>query len=125
MKHILLDTNFFFVPFQMGVNIFSEIERIVDEPLELFTLSSTIGEIERVAKSGKGDDKASAKLALQLAKNLKIIDTPNSGDAAILAYAKVNTDVIVATNDSELRKKLKAAKTRTIFLRGKNKLEIG
>lgn len=124
MKRILLDTNFFFVPFQLSINIFSEIERVVDESSELITLSSAKGELERIAKNGRGDDKASARLALQLAKNIRVIDTPHLGDKAVLAYAKANKDVIVATNDSELRKKLKADKTRTIFVRDKKKLEI-
>ena len=124
MKRILLDTNFFFVPFQVGVNIFTEFERVVDEQFELFTLTPLKGELETIARSGKGKDKSAALMAIQLARGIKILETDKKGDAAVLDYAKANKDVIVATNDSDLRKRLKAVGVRTIFVRNRSKLEI-
>jgi len=124
MKRILLDTNFFMVPFQLHINIFSELERVVDEQFELFTLTPLKGELETIARSGKGKDKSAAQLATQIARGVKSVETDKKGDAAILDYAKTNKDVIVATNDSDLRKRLKAAGVRTIFVRGRNKLEM-
>jgi len=124
MKRILLDTNFFLVPFQLSVNIFGEFERIMLEPFELFTLSPLKGELEKLAKSGKGQDKSSAQLALQIASNITVIDSPGAGDDAIIQYAKANKGIIVATNDSALRKALHSLNIKTIFVRNKSKLEI-
>lgn len=127
MKKVLLDTNFFLAPFQLGVNILSELDRVVDEPHELMTLSPMKAELEKLAKTGKGDDKLSAKLALELARNIQVIDAPGSGDRAILDYAKAQTerkDLMVATNDSALRKSLKTLKIRTVFVRNRSKLEL-
>jgi uncharacterized protein len=123
MKLILLDTNFFLAPFQTGVDIFSELDRIVNEPFRIITISPVIGELERLSKTAKGEDRSSAKLALELAKGVDIIDYPGLGDEAIIDFARKNK-VIVATNDSALRKRLKAAKIRTIFVRNRSKLEI-
>ncbi len=126
MKKILLDTNFFLTPFQMGVNILSELDRVIDEPHELMTLAPMKAELEKLAKSGKGDDKLSAKLALTLARNIPVVDAPGSGDRAIIDYVKAAKpgDLIVATNDSALRKTLKALRVRTVFVRNRSKLEL-
>ena len=124
MTKILLDTNFFLVPFQMGINIMSEFDRIMNESFTLMTISPVKKELENLAKSGKGDDKISANLGKELARGIFVEETSGEGDLGILVYATQHKDIIVATNDSDLRKKLKSKKVRTIFVRGKSKLEI-
>lgn len=124
MKKILLDTNFFLVPFQLGINIFSEFERVLDEPFELMTISSVKAELEKLAKSGKTEERSAAALAIQIARGIPVVETSNRGDEAIIGYAASHKNVMVATNDSGLRKKLRAIRVRTIFVRGKNKLQI-
>lgn len=124
MKQILVDTNFFLVPFQLGVNIMAEFDRIMQEPFILMTIEPVITELERLAKNGKGDDKVSANLGLQLARNIEILPATGKGDEAIMDYATRNEDMIVATNDSKLRKRLKEKNIRTIYVAHKSKLEI-
>lgn len=124
MKCILIDTNFFLAPFQLGVNIFSEFERIMNEPFELMTISSVKAELEKLVKSGKGQDRSSAQLATQIARNIPVVEVAGRGDDAIITYAKNNKDVMVATNDAGLRKALKGIGVRTIFVRNRSKLEI-
>jgi hypothetical protein len=124
MKKILLDTNFFMVPFQLGVNIMSEFERIMNEPFQLMTISPIKKELEHLARSGKGDDKLSAKLGSELARNIAVIDYSGQGDEAIVSFATTTKDIMVATNDSALRKRLKKEAIPTIFVRNKSKLEI-
>jgi hypothetical protein len=124
MKKILLDTNFFLVPFQMGVNIMTEFERIMEEPFELMTISTVKKELESLARNGKGDDKACAKLATELARNIRVEEYPGDGDDSILVYARLHKDTIVATNDSTLRKRLRGERVQTIFVRNRSKLEI-
>ena len=43
---VILDTNFLAVPAQFGVDIFSEIERVVERRVEFVLLESTVKEIE-------------------------------------------------------------------------------
>ena len=123
-KQVLLDTNFFLVPYQLGIYIFSELDRIVPTDYTLITLRPLFEELKKLSKEAKGGDKTAATLGLEFAKGIKVIDSSLNGDDAIIEYAKRNK-CIVCTNDSELRKRLKQQKTPTIFARGKQKLEMG
>jgi rRNA-processing protein FCF1 len=125
MKKIILDTNFLTLPHQFKVDIFSEIDRIMEENYELFTLDSVIDELNKLSKS-KGKDAIAAKIGLELIKkkNIKIIKTGEINvDKAIVKIS--NKDTIVATNDKILRKKLKNENIKTIYLRSKKYFEIG
>ncbi len=124
MKRVLLDTNFFLVPFQLGVNIMSELDRVMEGPYQLMTISPVVEELERLANSGKGDDRNAARLAMHLARNIDSEPAEGKGDEAILAYAKNRDDVVVATNDSALRRRLRKAKLKTIFVRNRSILEM-
>ncbi len=124
MKRILLDTNFFLVPFQLGINIMSEFDRIMQEPYQMMTLMPVKDELEKLARSGKGADRSAARLGTHLARNMEVVDAKGKSDDAIVDYAKSREDVLVATNDSALRKRLKKENIQTIFVRNRSKLEI-
>lgn len=114
MKRILLDTNFLvdMVRFRVDLN---EIENILEEPYELSTLDLVIDELKKI----KSKD---AKVALELIKlkGIKVLKSKKTDvDDAIVALADKST--IVATNDIELRKRLK---TKTIYLRARKYLGI-
>lgn len=124
MKKIILDTNFLMIPYQFNVDIFEEINRIMEEEYELIILDKIIEELEKITKS-KGKDAAAAKIALGLieVKNVKIINTNEKKvDNAIVALA--DKDSIVATNDKVLKEKLKNKNIRIIYLRNKKYLEM-
>ena len=108
MKKILLDTNFLLVPFQFKVDIFKEIDRIIDEKYELFIVDKTKEELEKLIKGGKEKERKAARLALQLIKkfNIKIINTQGDNVDDIIVNLK-DKDTIVATQDKELRKRLR------------------
>jgi hypothetical protein len=125
MKKIILDTNFLTLPHQFNVDIFEEINRIMEEEYELITLSSVIGELKKISES-RGNDAVAAKIALELVekKNVKVINTNNKNvDNAIVAIADKNT--IIATNDKALKKKIKNKNVKVIYLRGKKHLDMG
>lgn len=122
--NVILDTNFLISLFQFKVELI-EIQRIVYEPYTLVTIRSVINELEKISIS-KGRGSKNSKLALMLIKNenIEVLDSPEkSADKAILALA--DKDTIVATNDIELRKKLKKLEIKTIYLRAKKHLAIG
>ena len=108
MKKIILDTNMLLVPFQFKVDIFKEIDRIIDEKYEIFVVDKTLEELEKLIKGNKEKDKKVAKLAKQLIKKnkVKIINTQGKNVDEIIIKIK-DKDTIVATQDKELRKKLK------------------
>ena len=124
MKKIILDTNFLTLPHQFKIDIFSEIDRIMEENYELFTLDSVINELNKLSES-KGKDAVAAKIGLKLIKEkkIKVIDTKEKNvDKTIVSIS--NKDTIVATNDKILRKKLNDKNIKTIYLRSKKFLKI-
>ena len=114
---ILLDTNFMMIPNQFGVDIFEFLK-----DYEVFTLSSCLDELKKLAKK-KGKDGLAAKVALKLVKEkgVKIVRTKEKGDKAILNYAAV-AKCSVGTNDKELIKALKNNGIKIIRLKQKRYL---
>lgn len=126
---IILDTNFLLIPGQFRVDIFSEIDRICSFRHELCVLDSSIGELKGIIGSGKGADKAAARLALQLikAKKARILSSKTATfknvDETIIDLAAKNK-AIVATQDKELRTRLRKLGAKVIVLRQKKYLEL-
>ncbi len=110
---IILDTNFLMVPNQFGVDIYDYLK-----DYELYTISSCVEELKKLAKK-KGKDAKAAKVALKLMKekNVRIIKTKGKADKAILDRAADGFSV--ATNDVELIKALKKQHIKVIRLRQK------
>ncbi|MEM7824982.1 MAG: PIN domain-containing protein [Candidatus Aenigmatarchaeota archaeon] len=121
---ILLDTNFFLDVIKFRIEL-DEISDILTEPYQLVTLNSVVKELEKISKS-KSTAGLHAKTALRLieTKNIAILTSREKNtDKAILQIA--NKDIIVATNDSKLRKELKRRKSKTIYLRARKYVAIG
>jgi rRNA-processing protein FCF1 len=123
MKKIILDTNFLIDLGRFGIGI-DEIDRIMTENYEMQIVSSSVFELKKIASTAAEESKF-AKYALMIMdlRKIEILETNESADAAILSFA--DKDTIVATNDIELRKKLKEKGVRSIYVRARKKLEIG
>ena len=128
---IVLDTNFLLIPGQFKVDIFRELERIMDAPYTLQVLDATVDELKELAgkKGAKGRDKDAAKLALKLVQaktetqNINMVTSAEPYvDQAILTMAKEDKKLVVATQDQELKRLLKKAGTKIITLRQKKYL---
>jgi len=121
---ILLDTNFLLIPSQFKVDIFSEIERIVQDSYKIYILEQTIDELNNIFEKQKGKNKDAAKLALQLIKqkDLNTIKNSQKGIVDDIILDIVDNTYIVATQDKELKNKLKDKKIKTITLRAKKYL---
>lgn len=128
---IILDTNFLFIPGDAGVDIFTEIQRIISEPYELCVMNSTIKELEStIFNTSKQKQGLNAKLGLILVKqkNLKTLKGSSNhyADSSIIDYARENPEkTIIATQDKDLKKELKKIPVRIITLRQKKYLEMG
>lgn len=126
MIKIILDTNFLMIPCQFKVDVFSEIDMIIHERYALCAPEAVIGELKKLSES-KGKDGKAAKLALALIakKNVNIIKGSKRtkyGDEAIIEIADKNT--LVATQDIELRKRLKLKGIHAITMWQKCHLKI-
>ena len=124
MKRIILDTNFLTVPYQFNIDIFEEIDRVVVGEYELTTLDCVVKELKKLKKS-RGKAAASAKVALLLIKekNVKVIKTGEK-NVDIKIYRMADENTIVATNDRDLRRKLKNKNVKVLYLRSKKYIAI-
>ena len=126
-KKVILDTNFLLIPGQFMVDIFTELERIMQEPFELCVIDKSLKELNQVVVTGKTKDRFAAKLALALIiqKNLKTLHsfvTKKSVDDIIVS--KADKDTYVATQDKALRQRLKEKGAKIIGLRQQKYLEF-
>lgn len=119
---VALDTNMLLVPFQFGVDVFEEIERLLPGA-RVVILKGTVRELDRIAEQG-AKEKKYVKLAKRLIeiRRVEIIDRDGPVDSELLRLAKGGA--IIATNDRELKKKVWGAGGRVIALREKNRLEL-
>ncbi len=125
MKKIILDTNFLMVPLQFKVDIFSEIDRICSFNYKLCVFEKSINELKNIAEKQKGKSKKAAQLALKLIKmkNIGILKAyGKSVDDIILKNE--DKDMIVATQDKPLKKKLLEKATSVIILRQRKYLQL-
>jgi len=121
--HVLIDTNMLLVPGQFGVDVFSELSRIINSAYCAVTLQENVHELEKIAASGNSKDAKSAALGLKLVEmKLDVIPSDKPGDEAIIEFAKQKPDCIVCTNDKELRDRLLGIGIRVICMREKQKL---
>jgi len=124
MKELVMDTNFMLIPFQFKINIFTELEYIVGEPITL-TLSLKVFRELRALSKRVGKAGAAARFALKLLEARKQLITPIDSklpvDDWVFEYSLANR-AIVCTNDRVLRRRLKEKKLKVIGLKTRSKL---
>jgi hypothetical protein len=126
-KKVVLDTNFLLIPGQFKVDIFSEIERIMQEPFELCIVDKSIAELNKLAAGGRQIDKFAAKLALALIiqKNLKTLHSFGSKESVDdIIVKKADKDSFIATQDKALKERVKEKGAKIIGLRQQKYLVI-
>jgi len=110
------------LPVQKRLDVFELIPEILEDRVEFYVVKQTLKELENLSKN-RGKSGMAARVALELLKSRKVrvLDVEGrSCDEAILRVA--TNDFIVATNDKMLRKRLKGANVKTIYLRSKKYL---
>ena len=108
---IILDTNFLIDIVRFKTDL-SELEGD-----ELFVTDAVLNELRRISK-GKGEEAASARTALVVrqTKDLKVLKSKEKeADLSLLEHAK--DGYAVATQDLELKKKLKKIGAKIVYIR--------
>lgn len=133
---VILDTNFLLSPARIKIDIFKSLKELMNEPHEVVVLDKSIEELNKLADLKK--NKMFVDIALKLIKdyNIKVIKTKSFlnthklhefKDADDLIVELVSQDpqkYIVATQDKELKKRLKDLGVRRIIIRKKSFLEF-
>lgn len=118
---VILDTNFLLIPEVHGVDILSELERILNLKYELVIPEVVIGELRHIKKDGEPSEKKAASIALDLLDDVKIVKSEKPADEDILRLAS-EMDSVVGTNDKNLKKQLRDRGIPVIYLRQKSHL---
>lgn len=119
---ILIDTNFILTCVKQKINLFEQLgERFAGE--KIMIPSNVIEELNKLkdSKKLKMSEREAADLALQLIGNAKMIILNLDGDVdcSIINYVLKNKEVIVASLDRGIKKKLKDSRFLTIRQRKK------
>ena len=124
---VIVDSNALFVPLQFKIDIFTELQRVLNRNYELILLSPVKQELETLTKKSSPKTRKNAAFALSLAEKCTYVKVPEKTneltDDAILRIAKA-WKVPVFTNDKLLKKKLRDISLPVIYVREKSRLEI-
>ena len=123
-KEVVIDTNFFMVPFQFNVDIIDELEKALPS-YKLTTPIFVINELIGLKRNNKGKIRLNADLALKLANSSNIeikdisLENNETVDDALLRVSEV-----LATNDIELKKRARKKGITVAYLRQKKYIAI-
>ena len=124
---IILDSNALFVPIELKIDIFTELQRLLTRNFELVLLSPVKRELETLTHKSSPKMRKNAIFALTLAAKCTYIKVPTKKneptDDAILRIAKT-WNAPVFTNDKLLKQKLRDISIPVIYVREKSRLEI-
>lgn len=126
MKTVILDTNFIVDCLSWKVDFFSEIQRILPFQYKLAVVDKTLDELDLLAKKGNTIARLGARLAKQVIakKAIGIIRTDKKGYTDTLILKAAGKDAIVATQDQNLKRRLKAKGVPVIVIRQRKYLEL-
>jgi rRNA-processing protein FCF1 len=124
---VILDSNALLVPLQFKIDVFSDLERLLNRSFEVILLSSVKRELEALARKGSPKMRKNASYALKLAKKCRYVEVN-------FPASELTDDVIVKiaeewkspvfTNDRKLKQRLRDISVPVIYVRQKSRLEI-
>jgi hypothetical protein len=124
---VILDSNALLVPLQFKIDIFQELQTLLNIRFEPVVLSPIRRELEIIAEAGSPKMRKLASYALKLTEKCVVVmieeENACQPDDVIIQMAK-KWDCPVFTNDRELRKKLRNISVPVIYVRQKSRLEI-
>ena len=123
-KEVVIDTNFFMVPFQFNVDVISELEKLLPS-YNLTTPIFVINELKGLKNNSKGKTRMNANLALKLANSSKVeIKDISLLENETVDDALLRVSEVLATNDIELKKRAKDKGITVAYLRQKKYIAV-
>ena len=124
---VIVDSNALFVPLKFKIDIFTELQHLLNRNFELILLSTIKNELETLQTKSSPKTRKNATFALGLSEKctyVKVRENPKEPtDDAILRVSK-QWKAPVFTNDKLLKKKLRDISMPVIYVREKSRLEI-
>ena len=123
-KEVVIDTNFFMVPFQFNVDIITELENLLPS-YKLTTPSFVINELKGLKRNNKGKTRLNANLALKLANSSKVeIKDISLLENETVDDALLRVSEVLATNDIDLKNRAKNKGITVVYLRQKKYIAV-
>ena len=120
---IIIDSSAIMMLFEFSINLENDLLRLVGK-YHIIVPSTVKSEIQFLAENSKGKKQRIAKPALKLLQNYEIMQTgEEKADDAVLNLAE-KLNAVVFSNDKALRRRAEQKHLKTIFLRGKNKIDM-
>ena len=124
---VIVDSNALFVPLQFKIDIFCDLECLLNRRFDLILLSAVKRELETLARKGSPKLQREAACALRLAEKCRLVEV-DAGSAVdvddVIVKAATEWKAVVFTNDEQLRKRLRDISVPVIYVRQKSRLEI-
>jgi hypothetical protein len=124
---VVLDTNFLLVPIRFGVDIQTEMARVIEASFVLATTPAVVEELKRLETKVKPAEVKEISFALGIVSKIEVVDdilAPGEDvDDQLLRLADKN-GYIVATTDAGLRRRLRDKGLPVVFLRQTRHLAI-
>ncbi|MHA1263524.1 MAG: PIN domain-containing protein, partial [Candidatus Freyarchaeota archaeon] len=71
---VVLDANFLMTPFNLGLDVISDLNRIIDQKYEIVILRGTIEELKGLSRNPNLRVRKAAKMALKIAERYRVVD---------------------------------------------------
>jgi len=120
---VIADTSFLMLPGIFGVDVVSELDRLLERPYVLIIPQPVVGELKGLAERGKPLERSAARLALVLVKRGKVYRAKGQADEVVVRMA-CERGCVVGTADSALRKRLREKGIPVIYLRQRSHLAM-
>jgi len=125
MVKVILDSNFFFVPLKFRIDVFRELDQLLGKA-EPVVLSTIVEELQRLTAKGTLKMRKQAQAAMEYTKRCETVNaergSSESCDDVVLRTAK-KWGCAVATNDANLKKRLREDGVTVVFVRKRSRLE--
>ncbi len=110
-KQIYLDTNALMAISEFKLDVFTEISRVMDFQYQIYVLSGTLDELDKIIVEQRGKYKLAAKIGKSLLlkkvelKKVKVVKS--SGHVDEILVGKSAEGALILTQDMALKRKLK------------------
>jgi len=112
---VILDTNFILSSLKFGISL-DGIDDLITRAHRVMIPENVRWELENLVLCGK--DEGIRRMAMKLSLNYASVPLKGYVDDSIIEYSKDN-EVVVATNDKDLRRKLRDSGVTVIYIRNR------
>ena len=127
MLTIIVDTNFWLIPYQFHIDIIQAFKEDIGQPYELAIIDKTQYELQMLIDKGTPEERAAARIGFELLRRSNVIHIKT--DKLLNVDQHIENTVhgpnfAVATQDKELKEKIRAKGGRLVVMRQKKRIEL-